>query len=148
MLKLLENGHGDHSAGANAARVRAGGGLRTNRVQQALQSGCNTPADLIAYSKTEDGKVRDYLMLINFERGASAIPISQIEAANAKPGIESAQSDSLLFGARGSAQRRWAGMDMADTAKRKPILAVLAFNVAFLLARRGVDAGGGERDPP
>src|SRR5262245_5180787 len=49
----------------------------------------NTPADFIAYSRTEDGKARDYLMLINFERSASAIPVSQIEAANAKPGIES-----------------------------------------------------------
>ena len=28
-------------------------------------------------------------MLVNFERGASAIPVSQVEAANAKPGIES-----------------------------------------------------------
>jgi hypothetical protein len=49
----------------------------------------NTPADLIAYSTTEEGKARDYLMLVNFERGASAIPVSQVEAANAKPGIES-----------------------------------------------------------
>src|SRR5262245_41340162 len=49
----------------------------------------NTPADLIAYSMTEDGKARDYLMLVNFGRGASAIPVSQVEAANAKPGIES-----------------------------------------------------------
>src|SRR5262245_63577259 len=49
----------------------------------------NTPADLIAYSKTDDGRARDYLMLINFERGASAIPVSQIEAANEKPGIAS-----------------------------------------------------------
>ncbi|HET9385125.1 MAG TPA: hypothetical protein VFO67_08255 [Gemmatimonadales bacterium] len=28
-------------------------------------------------------------MLLNFELGASAIPLSQVEAANAKPGIES-----------------------------------------------------------
>src|SRR5262249_42967879 len=47
----------------------------------------NTPAGLIAYTKTEDGHTRDYLMLVNFERGAYAIPLSQIEAANAKPGI-------------------------------------------------------------
>lgn len=49
----------------------------------------NTPADLIAYSTTEDGRSRDYLMLLSFERGASAIPLSQVEAANAKPGLES-----------------------------------------------------------
>ena len=35
------------------------------------------------------GQSRDYLMLLNFERGVSAIPLSQVEAANAKPGIES-----------------------------------------------------------
>jgi hypothetical protein len=49
----------------------------------------NTPAALIPYSKNEGGQSRDYLMLLNFELGASAIPLSQVEAANAKPGIES-----------------------------------------------------------
>jgi hypothetical protein len=58
----------------------------------------NTPADLIPYSKTEDGQSRDYLMLINFERGASAIPLSQVEAANAKPGIESVVQFGQLTG--------------------------------------------------
>jgi len=49
----------------------------------------NTPADLIAYTKkTEQGKTEDFLMLVNFERGASIIPVSELEAASARPGIE------------------------------------------------------------
>ena len=58
----------------------------------------NTPADLIPYSKTEGGQSRDYLMLLNFERGASTIPLSQVEAANAKPGIESVVQSGQLTG--------------------------------------------------
>lgn len=49
----------------------------------------NTPADMISYSKTEGGKTDDYLMLVNFERGTSIIPVAQVSAASAKPGIES-----------------------------------------------------------
>jgi len=49
----------------------------------------NTPAAMISYSKTEQGKTEDYLMLLNFERGTSIIPVSQVAAASAKPGIES-----------------------------------------------------------
>jgi hypothetical protein len=41
----------------------------------------NTPADLIAYSKTDQGKTEDFLMLVNFERGSSIIPVSELEAA-------------------------------------------------------------------
>lgn len=48
----------------------------------------NTPADMIAYTKTEQGRTQDYLMLLNFERGASVIPVSQVEAASGRPGIE------------------------------------------------------------
>ncbi len=48
----------------------------------------NTPADLIAYTKTDRGKTEDFLLLINFERGSSIIPVSQVEAASARPGIE------------------------------------------------------------
>lgn len=66
--------------------IRDGAHLRGKTIAE-LGYG-NTPADLIAYSKTENGKTQDYLMLLNFERGASAIPLSQIQAANAKPGIE------------------------------------------------------------
>jgi hypothetical protein len=48
----------------------------------------NTPADLIAYTKTDQGKTEDFLMLVNFELGASIIPVSELEAASARPGIE------------------------------------------------------------
>ena len=48
----------------------------------------NTPADLIAFTKTDQGKTEDFLLLVNFERGSSIIPVSQLEAAAARPGIE------------------------------------------------------------
>jgi len=48
----------------------------------------NTPADMIAYTKTDQGKTQDFLMLVNFERGTSIIPVSELEAASARPGIE------------------------------------------------------------
>ena len=48
----------------------------------------NTPAGLIAYTKTSPGKSEDFLMLVNFERGASSIPVSELEAASARPGME------------------------------------------------------------
>ena len=48
----------------------------------------NTPADLIAYTTTKQGKTEDFLMLVNFERGSSVIPVSELEAASARPGFE------------------------------------------------------------
>jgi len=48
----------------------------------------NTPAGLVSYSKTEQGKTQDYLLLVNFQRGASVIPVSQVEAASAGPGMD------------------------------------------------------------
>jgi hypothetical protein len=48
----------------------------------------NTPAAMIAYTKAAQGKEEGYLMLVNFERGASVIPVSQVEAASARPGME------------------------------------------------------------
>jgi len=47
----------------------------------------NTPAGLVSYSMTEKGKKEDYLLLVNFQRGASVIPVSQVEAASAGPGM-------------------------------------------------------------
>jgi len=35
----------------------------------------NTPADLIAFTKTDQGKTEDFLLLVNFERGSSIIPV-------------------------------------------------------------------------
>src|SRR5262244_2453410 len=48
----------------------------------------NTPADMISYTKTEQGKTEDFLMLVNFQLGSSVIPVSELEAASARPGIE------------------------------------------------------------
>jgi hypothetical protein len=48
----------------------------------------NTPADMISYSKTEQGKTEDFLLLVNFERGADVIPVSQVEAASGRPGMD------------------------------------------------------------
>ena len=48
----------------------------------------NTPAGMISYTKTEQGKTQEYLMLLNFERGANVIPMSQVEAATGRPGFE------------------------------------------------------------
>lgn len=49
----------------------------------------NTPADMISFiSKDQSGKSQDMLMLLNYERVANAIPVSAVEAANAKPAID------------------------------------------------------------
>ena len=48
----------------------------------------NTPAGMVAYTKTDQGKTEDLLMLVNFGRGASIIPVSQVQAASTRPGIE------------------------------------------------------------
>ncbi|SFN41951.1 hypothetical protein [Variovorax sp. OV329] len=48
----------------------------------------NTPADMISYSKMEQGKVQEYVMLLSFERGGSAIPVSQMEVATTRPGMD------------------------------------------------------------
>jgi hypothetical protein len=48
----------------------------------------NTPADMISFKKTEQGKTEDFLLLVNFERVSNVIPVSQLEAAGARPGIE------------------------------------------------------------
>ena len=48
----------------------------------------NTPAGMIAYTKTNQGKTEDLLMLVNFDREASSIPVAELEAASARPGLE------------------------------------------------------------
>jgi len=48
----------------------------------------NTPADMISYTKTEQGKTEEFLMLVNFQLGSSIIPVSELELASARPGIE------------------------------------------------------------
>lgn len=48
----------------------------------------NTPADMISYSVTANGKTTDLLMLVNFNRVSNIIPVSELESANERPGIE------------------------------------------------------------
>lgn len=48
----------------------------------------NTPADMISYSRTEQGKTEDFLLLVNFDRVSNVIPVSQLEATGSRPGIE------------------------------------------------------------
>jgi hypothetical protein len=48
----------------------------------------NTPAQMISYTKTEQGKAEDFLLLVNFSRVANLIPVSELEAAGTRPGIE------------------------------------------------------------
>ena len=48
----------------------------------------NTPADMISYSRTEQGKTEDFLLLANFDRVSNIIPVSQLEATGSRPGIE------------------------------------------------------------
>jgi len=48
----------------------------------------NTPADMISYTTTREGKAEDVLLLVNFNRVSNLIPVSQLEAAGARPGIE------------------------------------------------------------
>lgn len=48
----------------------------------------NTPADMIPYSTTVGGKTESFLMLVNFNRVSDVIPLPELEAARARPGIE------------------------------------------------------------
>ncbi|MDR6890317.1 MULTISPECIES: hypothetical protein [Variovorax] len=48
----------------------------------------NTPADMISYSRTAQGKTEDFLLLANFDRVSNVIPVSQLEAAGARPGMD------------------------------------------------------------
>lgn len=48
----------------------------------------NTPADMIAYSRSEQGKTEDFLLLANFDRVSNVIPVSELEATGSRPGIE------------------------------------------------------------
>ncbi len=48
----------------------------------------NTPAGMIPYSTTVHGKTEDFLMLVNFNRVSDVIPVTELEAARQRPGIE------------------------------------------------------------
>lgn len=49
----------------------------------------NTPADMVSFTRIEQGKTRDFVMLVNYNRQGDVIPVSELEAARARPGIES-----------------------------------------------------------
>ncbi|WP_445143534.1 hypothetical protein [Dyella sp. Tek66A03] len=48
----------------------------------------NTPADMVSFTRTEQGKTKDFLMLVNYNRVADVIPVAELEAARVRPGIE------------------------------------------------------------
>jgi hypothetical protein len=48
----------------------------------------NTPAGMIPYSTTVQGKTGNFLMLVNFNRVSNVIPVAELEAARVRPGIE------------------------------------------------------------
>jgi hypothetical protein len=48
----------------------------------------NTPADMISYTQTGQGKTQEFLMLVNYNRVSNVIPVSELEAARARPGID------------------------------------------------------------
>jgi len=48
----------------------------------------NTPADLISFSRKGQGKTEDFLLLVNFERVSNLIPVTELEAAGGRPGID------------------------------------------------------------
>jgi hypothetical protein len=89
VLKLLENGHGDHSAGANAARVRAGGGLRDEPgpagVAERLQH-ARRPHRVLEDGGRQGARLPDAHQL---RARRQRNPDLADRAANAKPGIES-----------------------------------------------------------
>jgi hypothetical protein len=58
----------------------------------------NTPADMIAYTMRVGDKTEDYMMLVNFNRVSNVISVSELRAANARPGIEKVVSFGQIAG--------------------------------------------------
>jgi hypothetical protein len=58
----------------------------------------NTPADMISYSVTSEGKKSDLLMLVNYNRVSNIIPVSELQAAKNRPGIETQVAFGQLAG--------------------------------------------------
>ena len=58
----------------------------------------NTPADMISYSMRVGDKTEDYMMLVNFNRVSNVIPVSELRAASARPGIEKVVSFGQIAG--------------------------------------------------
>jgi len=83
----------------------------------------NTPADMISYSTTREGKAEDVLLLVNFNRVSNLIPVSQLEAASAGPGIEKSVPYGQVTGVDVS-QVPLAGTLRADNLDDKSIIVV------------------------
>lgn len=58
----------------------------------------NTPADMISYTMRVGDKTEDYMMLVNFNRVSNVIPVSELRAANARPGIDKVVSFGQIAG--------------------------------------------------
>lgn len=58
----------------------------------------NTPADMISYTMRVGDKTEDFMMLVNFNRVSNVIPVSELRAANARPGIEKVVSFGQIAG--------------------------------------------------
>lgn len=48
----------------------------------------NTPSQMISYTAAGQGKAKDFLLLVNFNRVSNIIPVSELEATDAGPGME------------------------------------------------------------
>ena len=88
----------------------------------------NTPADMISYTRTDQGKTEDFLLLVNYNRVSNVIPLSQLEAAGARPGIET----QVPFG-------QIAGLDVVQT----PLVGTLRLDnldeKSFIMVRRRLE---------
>lgn len=48
----------------------------------------NTPAGMVSFTKVEQGKASDFVMLVNFNRVSDVVSVAELDAARARPGIE------------------------------------------------------------
>lgn len=93
----------------------------------------NTPSDLLSYRSGEGDKAADYLLLINDNRSANAIPLASVEQAARKPGM----STQVPFGAIEGVQSMQVPMSGAIRTDSQ--------DANFLLAlRRNLDSGATE----
>ena len=84
----------------------------------------NTPADMVSFSQTgQDGKSTPYILLANYERSANMIPLADIAAAAAKPGLSTQVPFGEMKGPDGR-QMPFAGVIRADNLDDKFLLVV------------------------
>lgn len=83
----------------------------------------NTPADMVAISQDENGTRNDYLLLVNSERSSDLIPVAQIAAANARPGLSQPVAFGKIEGVE-SAQLPFAGVTRLDNLNDQYLLAL------------------------